>query len=237
MSNDRHDSQDRNGRGIGDRKDTGQRRDTGRREMEQRLRAALRADAERARISPDAWSRIHRRLTSGTEPSARPRGRGFALGLAAVAVTVVSVTGFLAVPRLLATSPDEIGPAARDDARTTTTAGPSSPPQETAAPDAWVLAELSAAEGTDQAVSLVLAEAPGGGAFLVPRERWEASADATVGQRIGGPGRAERPSGVCELRLIQDEEQTVRVRLATGDGCTEPYVFRLEGDRLVPAEE
>lgn len=224
---DPHDSHGRSGDRAGDRPG-----------MEQRLRAALNADAEQARVSPDAWSRIHRRLTSNTAQSTRPRGRRYALGLAAVTVTAVSVTGFLAVPRMLAPgSGDDLRPAARDGSqRPPVTATPTSTPSTTAAADV-VLAELSAAEGTEWGVSLVLAEAPGGGTFLIPRERWEATSDATAGQRVGAPGRDASPAGVCELRLVQEEERTVRVRLASADGggCSDPYEFRLEGDRLEPA--
>ncbi|MEQ7007631.1 hypothetical protein ABN028_15760 [Actinopolymorpha sp. B17G11] len=190
-------------------------------DLERRLRSALHADAARAHVSPDAWSKVHRRLDAGRSAGRTNRRarRTFMLGLATVTAAAATF-GVLFMPHLVRTLPvagpnpaDTTGPA--DTARPGEATAPSRPPTPAAsAPGPLArrptLAVATAGDDLRVRLELVYGRQYEDGATVRLRPyRWNdgtwtplGTDRAVVGAVGGWPVDARSRPGVCELTVV-----------------------------------
>ncbi|MGH3655356.1 MAG: hypothetical protein ACRDUA_01735 [Micromonosporaceae bacterium] len=224
-------------------------------ELERRLRTALRSDAARARVSPDAWTKVHRRLRTGRSPwwAGLRAGRTFLLGLA-TATAAVATFGVLIGPHLIR-PPSVAGPLPAESAGPAETAGPTGTalPPGPARKQQPTLAVATAGDDLRVRLELVYAREYADGATVRLRPyRWRDGAwtplgsdPAVVGRAGGWPVDASRRPGVCELTVVNTQGGVaagrepsgprVRVRLAPEEGaqCSQAYDFEWAGERLI----
>jgi hypothetical protein len=191
-------------------------------DLERRLRSALHADAACARISPDAWSKVHRRLAAGqlarrsTRQSSRRFGRTFMLGLATVGAAVATF-GVLFMPHLVPSLP-VAGPRPGPAPGSTETTGPAetttrletTPPEAGPASRPPTLAVATVGDDLKVRLELVGGRQDDTGATVRLRPyRWHdgtwtplGTDRAIVGPVNGWPDDARSRPGVCELTVV-----------------------------------
>lgn len=198
-------------------------------DFENRLRQALRADAEHLRVDPDAWSQVQSRLHADEpksdgrkvrSPSRRTWIAGTAIATAAaIATVVVMLAPRLADPNV-SRDPDIAGPT-RTPGTTPATAERTPAIQPAPAPLAQVVianeVRVEVHWNPPQAVVK---------AFTWKANRWQPLEGApAIGPRRTGSGELEAP-GICQLRVAGS---TVTVRLAEGAKCGSlPYQYLID---------
>jgi hypothetical protein len=193
-------------------------------DLEQRLRTALHADAQNARVSPQAWTRVSARLAT-----ARPRShRGRSIGLAVAGAAALATVGAIVAPQLLR-SP-EPGP------ETFGSSTPGSTPSVAVVAKPREIGSLDV--GVDARVRLVLRPAGDGSAtvrltaFRHQATSWRPLAGEVEVSRVANAGARV---GVCQLRVLNGRTKQVTVSLAAaGAACSKPARYAISGSRLVP---
>ncbi|MBM7783465.1 hypothetical protein [Tenggerimyces flavus] len=200
-------------------------------DLEQRIRTVLRADAENARISPHAWTRVSARLAS-SDTDARPRShRGRSIGLAVAGVAALATVGALVGPQLLRSNEPESG-------RAPVIAASSPKATESAAlglasgrplgsffirPEVDLRLHLSATKDGTATVQLAAYRITPKAIGLPPYAREEIATVAKPTDKVG----------VCEFRLVNGHTRTVTVSVApAGEPCGKPVTYAISDTAL-----
>jgi hypothetical protein len=199
-------------------------------DLEQRIRTALRRDAENARVSPHAWTRVSARLEG--EPDARPRShRGRSIGLAVAGAAALATVGAVALPQLLSGPSGE--PAERGSVFTAQT--PKGPNHENA------LGHLPRAVGTvrigPEVLVTILHTREKGGTIVKlaathqgPKAILEPPFDQVEVAMVAKP---TDKVGVCQFRVVNGRTKTVTVSVApAGAACTKPVTYTIGSTQL-----
>lgn len=194
-------------------------------DLEQRIRTVLRADAENARISPHAWTRVSARLAS-SHTDARPRShRGRSIGLAVAGVAALATVGALVGPQLLRSAEPVAGP------EPSIVSESPSPTETFAAAASWrTLGVIDV--GTE--VNVMLSLRPGrDGAATVRLAAYRLGATADIPPPFAQVDVATiaKPAskiGVCQLRVRTGQAKVVTVSVAPdGKTCGKPVSYTI----------
>jgi hypothetical protein len=220
-------------------------------DFEGRLRDAMRAEGDSAQVSPDALGKIRGRLERPRQKRSPKRVIAFGVMAAAAACTAAIIV----VPQLTGPAHLESASAPKSAADQDTSgmqrldSSPAAPKQQSpesksqsdeAASQAPVLGELVV--GKDVNV-LLMAEITGDTATArLSASKWEGDKWGVQHGRVlvGEAGKLKWTGSlsgyVCEFRVIQSpgKPATVRIRLAQGGACSDPYVYELDGTTLTP---
>jgi hypothetical protein len=221
-------------------------------DFEGRLRDAMRAEGDSAQVSPDALGKIRGRLERPRQKRSPKRVIAFGVMAAAAACTAAVIV----VPQLTgpanvqsASAPESNADQESGSAMLERDASPAAPKQQSpksesesdkAAQQAPILGELVV--GKDVNV-LLMAEITGDTATArLSASKWEGDKWGVQHGRVlvGETGKLKWTGSlsgyVCEFRVIQSpgKPATVRIRLAQGGACSNPYVYELDGTTLTP---
>lgn len=200
-------------------------------DLEQRIRTVLRADAENARVSPHAWTRVSARLTD-----ARPRShRGRSIGLAVAGVAALATVGAIVGPQLLRSNEPEGGhmPVA-GGSPTVLSAETPGPVRNSPYPGPQSGTGTIGKIRVGYEVDIRLIQSPGDDGTT----RVELAAYSITPHPVGRPpyARAEIATvadptdkvGVCQLRVVNGHTKTVIVSVApAGEACGKPVTYAI----------
>lgn len=221
-------------------------------DFESRLRDALRTEGDSARVSPDALGKIRGRIEEPRRKHSPKRVIAFGVMAAAAACTAAIIV----VPQLTGGQPLQSASAPEGNTGQNNDSGMLGLDSSPAAPSerkgsesqsesdqasrAPVLGELVV--GKDVNV-LLMAEIKGDTATArLSASKWDGDKWGVQQGRVlvGEPGAltfsGSLSGHVCEFRVVQSfgKPATVRVRLAESGGCSDPYVYELDGTTLTP---